>query len=413
MAGTSPGEHVKSVIHNTIGSTLATLLLAGGLAVILWIKGLPFHWALMLGVGSVLTLSLSALLVSVARNYWLRKRDDHQVISGQTEIEQALIKTNAELANLQQKFGVLQANEDEFKWLREIADTQSRSIADYIRAECWIMDAWLSQESPYIDFRFKVSSCCVYKVSVVGIGGSISFGFRRLTLPLTVTHNLVQRLSIGENGFLTITQPLSKEDAAFILNNREQRFYVSDFSLRLEATPPIDESLNLKLNPLVGQDATWEKYPKLKMQIKATYFFVVSMQDWEAHEFTDIKPAVITLEIEIENPRNEDVQIDAVRLATVISGRRIVSTPELGDIHEEWFINREGVGLWQGKPLKNLGKLPFVVFGLGKVSGHLQFTLENVGVLEMRETSSVLTLTDRFSEQHTESCKAVSKRADP
>src|SRR5258708_40163030 len=75
MASTLLGEHVKPVVHGTIGSTVAVLLVAGGGAVISWFKGLPFHWAAVLGVGLVLGLSLAAFLLSMARAVWLRKHD--------------------------------------------------------------------------------------------------------------------------------------------------------------------------------------------------------------------------------------------------------------------------------------------------------------------------------------------------
>ena len=47
------GDHIRNIVYNTIGSLLAGLLLAGGLAMILWIKGLPLQWALVFGVGLV------------------------------------------------------------------------------------------------------------------------------------------------------------------------------------------------------------------------------------------------------------------------------------------------------------------------------------------------------------------------
>jgi hypothetical protein len=77
MSGTFLGEHIKPVVHNTIGSSLAGLLVAGGLAVILWIRGLSLQRALVFGVCLVIGLALAGVLASLARYLWPRRRDDH------------------------------------------------------------------------------------------------------------------------------------------------------------------------------------------------------------------------------------------------------------------------------------------------------------------------------------------------
>ena len=59
------GEHVKSVIHNTIGSLLSTALVYGGIVVILWFKGLALHWALLVTAGFMLSLAIAANFISL------------------------------------------------------------------------------------------------------------------------------------------------------------------------------------------------------------------------------------------------------------------------------------------------------------------------------------------------------------
>jgi len=55
------GDHIKNVIYGTIATTLS----AGVIAVILWLKGLPLHRALLVTAGFILAVSIAAYLISV------------------------------------------------------------------------------------------------------------------------------------------------------------------------------------------------------------------------------------------------------------------------------------------------------------------------------------------------------------
>lgn len=59
------GEHVKSIIHNTIGSLLSAAIVSGGIVVILWFKGLALHWALLVTAGFMLAVAVAANFVSL------------------------------------------------------------------------------------------------------------------------------------------------------------------------------------------------------------------------------------------------------------------------------------------------------------------------------------------------------------
>lgn len=55
------GDHIKNVIYGTIATTLS----AGVIAVILWLKGLPLHWALLVTAGFILAVSIAAYLITL------------------------------------------------------------------------------------------------------------------------------------------------------------------------------------------------------------------------------------------------------------------------------------------------------------------------------------------------------------
>lgn len=53
------GDHIKNVIYGTIATTLS----AGVIAVILWLKGLPLHWALLVTAGFALAVAIASYLI--------------------------------------------------------------------------------------------------------------------------------------------------------------------------------------------------------------------------------------------------------------------------------------------------------------------------------------------------------------
>ena len=349
------------------------------------------------------------LLLTVILQMALRRKKGKPTptsVTAQTEVEQALIKSNAKLASLEQKFGVLQARDDEFKWLREIADTQRKAIPDYVVTDCWIIEHDLLRESPFIDFQVSYRSACVYQLSAVRIRGSVRFANQRLSCDAVMSQNLVNNLDVGEVGWTTITQPLTRDDAIRILNQNNS-FYFDQVTIELEASPGIAESIIVRPRGSIESRVLRDRYPNLIIRIKRPlYSGIVDRQD--SAKLSEMN-SVIRMEVEIENPRKHKIEIDTIQLSTLTTGPRVVSVAEAGEIYENKYIDASGAAQPLGKRLKNLAVLPLVIIGHGRVSGCLEFTLDGAGPDALRDTASSLTLTDKFGEQHTESCTPVFK----
>jgi hypothetical protein len=291
-------------------------------------------------------------------------------------------------------------------WLHERAETQKKALSDYVSTECWIIEHDLLRESPFIDFQVRFHSACVYQLSVIQIQGSVRFANQRLSRDAVIAQNLVNSLAVNEIGWLTITQPLTREDATRILN-QDNDFYFDQLTVELEASPGITDGIVLRPRGSIHSSVLRDRYPRLKMQIKAVQSFIADMRQ----QIGRSEPAYITLEVHVENLRKEDIHVDTIRLATTLSGQTIVSVAQAGDIYQEMHITESGQRA-NSTPLKNLANLPLVIPGNGKVWGCLQFILEGVDLMDtlgMDNLTSTLTLTDRFGERHSENCVASNK----
>jgi hypothetical protein len=386
-------DHLKSVIYSTVG----TVISAGVIAVVLWLKGLPLHWALLVTAGFVLAVSIAAYLVVLIIERLRKPKVESQ--PNQNASDEAFARSNARVYELERTLSNLQDRYDDVKWLREIADTQEKAIADYVTTDCWIIEHDLLREPPFIDFQVRFHSACVYRLSVVKLQGSVRFANQRLSGDAVITQNLVSNLSISEVGWVTITQPLTRDDAIRILNQIND-FYFDLITIELNASPGTAEHIVLHPRGSISSNVLGDRYPKLKMQIKAVRSFIVNMA-----QPTGPEPAFVTLEVHIENLRKGDIQIDTVRLATKFEGQTIVSSAQLGDIYQEMHTTANGQRANSG-PLKNLANLPLIVPGESKVWGCFQFLLEGVDLMETlgHDFTSTLTLIDKFGERHIESC---------
>src|SRR5260370_24407916 len=305
MASTLLGEHVKPVVHGTIGSTVAVLLVDGGGSVIAWLKGLPFHWAAVLGVGLVLGLSLAAFLLSMARAVWLRKHDaplttkevspEKEPVSNQHEACERTI-TNVQTRNraleekdrtrglqIQKRDGQiasLQEQYDETEWLRDIAKDQS-DIQNHLDIESAISTHDLLGDNPYINFLFSVTNRCVYKISLLDeLSGPLYFGERRLSMVPILSDNSVKNLTPNETKGFIVSQSLTSREAARILTDVPGQFRLYDLHAKFVGSPNLTESVELNwLNltgPITSKEFIDNNYPKLDIRITPlplhTYF---------------------------------------------------------------------------------------------------------------------------------------------
>lgn len=318
----------------------------------------------------------------------LSKHDETQGIqisSRDTRIEQL----EAELARL--------------GWLREIAARQSESVDKFVQISWLILGHSLIEKQLFIYFRVRLHSSCVYELTANALSGFIRIGNRPLgsVFPVNQTaiieSNEVQRLKIGETGFLTVTQPLTRDDAVFILNG-DNEFFFDRLSIELQTLPETDSRAKLSsLNSSISNKEIREKYPKLDIKFKlAGYFHVV-----ERREEVDSRDQVITLEVTIENARKTRIDIESVEVSVVsLRHPRLQLLPDTGEIYEKRFVDADGSVKPVGKPLKNLAASLLAIIGRGKVSGCFQFFVEDVAVDALTGASVSLILTDKYGEHH-------------
>jgi hypothetical protein len=319
----------------------------------------------------------------------LRRNDETQGIQ--------ISARDGQIEQLNTKLAALQ-------WLTEIALWQSTGIDRHVQTNGWLLDYSLTDEPLFIDFQFSLHSSCVYELSVIALSGTVRIGNRRLGAAVPVSYSpkiesnetQTRRLKIGETSPLTITQPLTREDAVFVLNGSNEFFFDGLF-IELQTFPETDPTAKLSPIDSISNKEIREKYPKLDIKFKlAGYFHFVDM-----HEEVADRNQVITLEVTIENGRKSKTDIDSVQLSVVNIGHPTLQLlPDTGEIYEKKFVETDGSVNTFGKRLKNLAASGLAIIGRGKVSGCFQFSVEDVAIDALTDASVSLTLTDKYGEHH-------------
>lgn len=400
-----------------VGIITAILVVIAG-----WVKGLTYTGGVLLGIAVLLACSLATLVFALARNALRNKtvthngkdlvaatdavnhekceRDNHNLESRALRWEQHCQTVEIQLGSCRTQIEQLEEKLKSFEWLENIAKKQKQNISDYAHAECWIVNHSLTEEPLFIDFRCRLDSAAVYDLSVTGIRGTIRFGNDRLTGSPEIVDPEIRDLDIGGIVGFTITQKLERRDAVRILNH-SYPLNVDGLSVELKSAR-IDEPIRIVPQGEISTKEIKESYPRLIFKFKkAVYAFIVNHQDWSAP-----LGYFVMLEVEIENPRNQRIEIDSIVLSTLTNQRRIVTAPKTGEIYEGYSVTQDGQFRNRGPRLKNLAETPMVIVGRGKVSGYLEFVLDEFvsddAVLEeLKSASASLTLTDKYGETHT------------
>jgi hypothetical protein len=420
-------EHARGVTHNLV----ANLIVAGGAVAISWytahqaiVAGIPRYIAIVIGLGAAALVAFvfAAVSFGLAKRRTKDKSQESPVLEPklhencertisnheltirrlQDQNEAQAIRMSAQDDQIKR----LQREMNEFKWLREIAAHQQECIQSYVSTHAWITDQSLVDEPLFIDFRFTVTSSAVYKLTATGVSGSIRIGNRRLgnatpnNYPPRLESNELQDLGIGDIGYLTITQPLTRADAVFILNGGNDFMFDGAF-IELGVTPDIQRPIRLSPPDIVHNKELRDKYPKLDIKFKrAVYFYI---RDRRESGFPALINVGITLDVTLENLRNTKIDIESVHVSLVnVNQPTFRLQPDAGEIYEKRYIDGNGILQVMGDKLKNLDSFPLSIIGRGKVSGCFQFTLEGVeiGAVKKKDTSATLVLTDKYGEHH-------------
>jgi membrane protein implicated in regulation of membrane protease activity len=321
--------------------------------------------------------------------------------------QRAFTDSQSALAILQQKFDVLQARDDEFEWLREIADEQRENVRSYLRDDAWEVpfhDSVLI-EPLFIDFRFVVYSSSVFPLSATGISGAVRFANDRLTGgKAEITRNELDDLKIGQPGWLTITQPLNRADAVRILN-QSNTFYFDQVTVEL-TSPRLEKAIKLNPRHSVENKALLEKYPKLDIKISEAYY------DWilafGTNQPDKKQPCYVTLYLTITNGRTVPIYVETFRLTLVVKGKEYVSFSE-DRVYRRRYVNDQGIDVADGEHSQNLNKPPLVLIEDKPTIGTLQFIFNDLDWLNIIEwelddslngSNFTLLLTDKDGEKH-------------
>jgi hypothetical protein len=127
----------------------------------------------------------------------------------------------------------------QYKWLHDVAGTQSMDIDEYVTLEkARLGDADLDYALPSIRFGLYITNHSVFEVTVELEGGHIEFEGHPLMYPVKVLYNDLKNARFGKKGCITLEQPLRNEEAELIkasLALPDACFYFDKLILRITA----------------------------------------------------------------------------------------------------------------------------------------------------------------------------------
>jgi hypothetical protein len=131
---------------------IAVIVVGGGAALFTWLKGLPLHWAILLGVATALGLALAADVVS-------------RIITRHRPPHQPLAETPSQCPDT---------------WLHDLAEEQAKAIQFWVNTDVAYGRRDLLRKHPYIEFWLTLHNTSVFNVSLTGLGARSSLQINRL-----------------------------------------------------------------------------------------------------------------------------------------------------------------------------------------------------------------------------------------
>ena len=423
-------EHVKSIIYSTIGSIISTLVLTGGLALSLWLKGLPFHRALSLAVGLVLALSISIYLVVLAWTAWIRKRDNAATDAiGQTESEREALErigeqndqlqgelhlAEREVATLKAEKGRLTREiaklKTETEWLSDIAQDQRQTIYRFVHfTNLSYGPHELLRSDPYLVFALTADNRSLFDISFLQVEGSIRFNQRELSIaPIWQSRAQISHSDVGP---LAIRQPLTKEDVIHILNSPsdpEAGFDLSGLRIIVEGNHGLNSTPISVHHTCLSNAQLLEAYWDMDIEIRQV------VCDWTQDERTGApylsrsEPFFVTLLLRIKNQRAIPIVIETFKLFLIVNGKEYVSFAE-DEVHARRIVNQEGAEFGDGSYSPSLSKnAPLTLIQDKTIEGALQFVFDEfqymahvTGAVTVYDAPFTLCLIDQDGRRYT------------
>jgi hypothetical protein len=334
------------------------------------------------GIDFMVAVSLLALVLAVA--YQVKRLQAF-------EQKEPKVKADGE-----QKQPEVKANEKEpcpDKWLHDIAEEQRKAIHRYIKVERRLIQHHdLLRESPYIDFMFIVSNHSVYKISLGELGGTIGYAGRPLDKAPMWGGDSLNQLPYGRGEF-RIKQPLTKEDAIYILNNGGS-FGFDELKIKVTGNPKVETQNLIPPDPIHCQELL-KHYPKLEIEIQDSRLIGLWHLDEPEKPFSDgaLIGSVVTLQVHFENPRAQAVDVRGFKLDTNPYVARITPA-EAGAIYPFPHSRNEK------ERLENLNQCPIHAEQRQPFDGWLQFQLKGVKPDELQGATPTLLIVDSSGEKH-------------
>ncbi len=362
--------------------------------VVAWAKGLHFPWSVVFGLGVSLTLAIIANFVSLI----ITRPKNHQVQEHRPALgEPALTRKGADLNNLQQKFDVLQAKYDDLEWLGEVAKEQAQYLGRLVHVERVIISGHrLLGSSPYIELDFTLKNFSIYRVSIDQPVGHLCYGNEELEGIPSLVGDRIRDLPFWHTAGFVLRQPLMTHEAISILNTNTS-FGFQRLTIPITASPGSIDVQSLILNYSLGNNEILKSYPKLETSILVA----------ELREYRDLTenrrfglPAhlgsIVNINLHFENPRPKAIEIKQFKLTTFSDAVR-TTVAQTGEIRERPAVGVSGEA--QGLALPNLNGRPICAEQREPFEGWLQFIVK-VPPESIRGSIADLTIIDGSGEEH-------------
>jgi hypothetical protein len=372
------GKHVAPIAHNTIGSTLSTLLVVGGAAAIGWLATRsvlltqqPLYKALLIGASIFILIAAGVLIIGGAVSL-MRRRSLPRAATIERECSD--------------------------QWLHEVAREQAQHLTSLIQiVNGLISDHDLISESPFIELRFLLKNSSVFPVSIPNFGGKLLFGNYQFDKEPTFIGKPVTDLLFWHHGGFDLRQELSKHEAVMILNSERASFafHRMDFPFVVDG---VIQNHSLVMSCEITNDVLMDAYPKLKSEIKQS--LLTTHYNFDT-EFVEDSPTgcYVSLQVDFRNPRLKRITVIEFKLDTSPHMERVTASTT-GLIYQNvWLL--EGRVEHHTRLTPNLSDdVPIDANREEPIEGWVQFYLAKVSAKQLEGKAVTLVIVDTSGEEH-------------
>jgi hypothetical protein len=432
MANNWIARALKRIGNAIIDVTLKALIVSVGLVIlgvigVIWIalKGNPhgpwfYAAAGVLACAVIILLTMAVLIAIKLSRKTVEPASPITPESGKTEVEQTLIQSNAQLANLEQKFRVLQSRDDEFKWLHEAIKNQQQAIQSWVYLDnCSVGAHDLFRSAPYIEFRFSIRNWSVYTLSFGPLSGTVAFAGSPLIgkvewiKPVKDVYPGAGRPFLENDCFIRLTLE-EKRDVARILNIDSGFGFqelVATISASQEGVDPQGLSFGCGVdNRKLSEDG---KYKRLEIELHVCQlwrYLKFLPSQISVGEFFPLDEAgsIVNLNVRLTNRRDEPIEVSSFTLDTSsVTGTRRTSA-RTGAIFERPATGTGSERANRGVPLEpNLNEFPFQAEPGTPHWGWLQFIILDVTPEQLLGSTPTLIATDSQGVEHRLGCPSL------